>query len=452
MVQSYCTADKKVIENDFPYRTLNREVRQNNAAISAGTVMQDFYWLPHRYHRLSAHFWYDDFDREIQPHLQDFDNEDQLDYKNWRGIVKWNFQGPRFRQDLALGYTRDRQLYNRDDRISVTRFHSSWRGQLDFSPRFNITSQTRIDALTADVEAFQEPRQEVRSTKDVGLLWLPKDHWNIAVNASVPFLDNRFQTFSPLASGRKRVFANKQIALYLNGQFGRSFRFPTLNDLYWRPGGNPNLKPETAWNTESGISLELRKIGLTTDVRYFNHQVDNWIIWIPGGRQVNDDGSVSGFWYPTNIREVSAQGVEFMQDLSWTNPDNKWGMQMDIQATYQNVRNKNQLNPLDRSQNRQLPYTPKWLWNATLNLQHQAWAFFVQSQYRSTRYVEANNELPGLEPYTLWAIGLQRGGKLGKLQWQLQAQVANLLNTEYQTFENRAMPGRSWDLKLIVKS
>ena len=41
----------------------------------------------------------------------------------------------------------------------------------------------------------------------------------------------------------------------------RNFRFPTLNDLYFLPGGNPDLKNETGVQYEAGLSFATGKEG-----------------------------------------------------------------------------------------------------------------------------------------------------------------------------------------------
>ena len=39
----------------------------------------------------------------------------------------------------------------------------------------------------------------------------------------------------------------------------RNYRFPTLNDLYFMPGGNPKLKNESGFTYEAGLSFSVGK-------------------------------------------------------------------------------------------------------------------------------------------------------------------------------------------------
>ncbi len=91
----------------------------------------------------------------------------------------------------------------------------------------------------------------------------------------------------------------KQLQILANA--GKHFRVPTFNDKYWRPGGNPNLLPE------SGSSYDLTGVYHFPDKQWqlqltaYRLRVNNWIQWTPGS---------NGYWEPMNLFEVISQGVE----------------------------------------------------------------------------------------------------------------------------------------------
>ena len=47
--------------------------------------------------------------------------------------------------------------------------------------------------------------------------------------------------------------------LKLKANASRLYRIPTLNDLFWKEGGNQNLLPENGYAFESGIQFILPK-------------------------------------------------------------------------------------------------------------------------------------------------------------------------------------------------
>ena len=67
-------------------------------------------------------------------------------------------------------------------------------------------------------------------------------------------------------------------------QLSTLYRLPGLNDLYWMPGGNPDLKPEYGYSAEAGSKLswksQNKKTKVSFEPTYFNRYIYNWIIWI----------------------------------------------------------------------------------------------------------------------------------------------------------------------------
>jgi outer membrane cobalamin receptor len=84
--------------------------------------------------------------------------------------------------------------------------------------------------------------------------------------------------FSPRTSARYLVAGSGTI---IRASYGKSFRAPTFNDLYWNDPfsvGNPNLKPESAKEYEAGIEQPFgpgNRIKLTG----FRRKVTDLIIW-----------------------------------------------------------------------------------------------------------------------------------------------------------------------------
>jgi iron complex outermembrane receptor protein len=81
------------------------------------------------------------------------------------------------------------------------------------------------------------------------------------------------------------------------------YRMPTLNELYYNPGGNINLKPETSKNLEGGFQLNKKwqTQTLHTDLTLFNRKVNNWIAWYG-----------ASILTPHNIQQVWSRGLEFI--------------------------------------------------------------------------------------------------------------------------------------------
>jgi len=87
--------------------------------------------------------------------------------------------------------------------------------------------------------------------------------------------------WSPKASARYLYAGSGTI---LRASYGKSFRAPTLNDLYFTDSygdiGNPNLQPEHAEEYEGGIEQSLGT-GNSLKFTAFNRRISDLIIWQP---------------------------------------------------------------------------------------------------------------------------------------------------------------------------
>ncbi len=110
---------------------------------------------------------------------------------------------------------------------------------------------------------------------------------------------------------------NHDLSLKLN--YGKAYRAPTFNDLYWPSGGNKNLKPEKGESIEAGMSLSGGK--LSSQAFLFYHRVRNSISWQPLGE--------NGLWQPFNLDRFSSRGVEFELDYMFSD-----GYDLDFNYTY----------------------------------------------------------------------------------------------------------------------
>ena len=84
--------------------------------------------------------------------------------------------------------------------------------------------------------------------------------------------------FSPKVSGR---YSLKSTGTIFRASYGKSFRAPTFNDLYFNTSwavGNPNLKPESAKEYEGSVEQQLGK-EITVKIAGFDRRVTDLIQW-----------------------------------------------------------------------------------------------------------------------------------------------------------------------------
>ena len=96
---------------------------------------------------------------------------------------------------------------------------------------------------------------------------------------------------------------NPSKQLLISGSVAKNSHLPTLNDLYYIPGGNPNLKSEkgTLYDLGTSDSFTFGNNQIHTGISFFYSNINDWIIWLP---------TFQGYWEPKNIERVVSSGVE----------------------------------------------------------------------------------------------------------------------------------------------
>ena len=88
------------------------------------------------------------------------------------------------------------------------------------------------------------------------------------------------------------------------GNISRNSKIPTMNDLYWFPGGNSALKNEYAYLYEFVFEMN-QNVSASTNLKYdltaFYNSIKNMIQWHPGEYS---------YWIPENIKNVNSSGIE----------------------------------------------------------------------------------------------------------------------------------------------
>ncbi len=235
---------------------------------------------------------------------------------------------------------------------------------------------------------------------------------------------------------------SKKGNLMAKASVSRNFRFPTLNDLYFLPGGNPELKQESGWTYDAGLSFAAGKkdvYSLSGSATWFDSYINDWIIWLP---------TTKGFFSPDNIKDVHAYGVELQADLNLIFPKD-W--RLGLNGTFSWTPSINQgepRSPADQSVGKQLPYIP--LLSSTINgrLSWRRWTFTYKWCYYSERFTMSSNDLSltgKLPPYFMSNISLE---KLFLFRWadlSLKGTINNLFDEEYLSVLSRPMPGINFE-------
>lgn len=243
--------------------------------------------------------------------------------------------------------------------------------------------------------------------------------------------------FSPLqALGGLEVDALQWLKLSAN--VSRNFRAPSLNDLYWTPGGNRNLKNETGFLVEAGISVHKtwEKWSVHVGANYYRTEVDNWILWVPG------EGNI---WSPHNMRKVLAQGVELRLQLASQLDKVRLELHYEYDFTQSTVTQSN--TPNDEAVGKQLIYTPIHSSKGHISLKWKGLTVLYGHQWTGQRFTSSDN-LGSLPSYHIHWFSSSYALPIKRHTLQLGGVIDNLFNQEYQAIAWRPMPGRAFRITL----
>jgi len=210
----------------------------------------------------------------------------------------------------------------------------------------------------------------------------------------------------------------------------RNFRIPTYNDLYWSPGGNLNLKPESSYQAEIGNVFTFKNFSITQNFYYI--KIKDLLQWVPGK---------NGIWSPQNTDKVNSYGAETL--LSWKQQFGK--NYFGANASYAYTASKN-----EETKN-QLFFVPYNKVTAAVSYSRNRITAYYQFLYNGFVYTRAdNNPDEIINDYMVSNLGVDYDFKFLD-SFKLGFKVLNLFNKDYEGYEDRPMPGRNFNMYLTLK-
>ncbi len=230
----------------------------------------------------------------------------------------------------------------------------------------------------------------------------------------------------------------KQNALFAS--IGKNYRVPGFNDLYWQPGGNPQLKSEKSLNVEGGWRYQKtwKKWLMQSEVTLFRNTVNDQIKWLPGS---------GGVWQPVNIRAVKSEGLEL--DFELGSIDNLHRLRFSYTRS-RSVKNKAEY-PGDPNVGNQLPFLPREQLNATLQTGYRRLRAGMQVSYAGFRFTDLSNDPLNILP-AYWQSDCWISGKFdwGGLELRPELRINNLFDQRFSILSGYPLPGRTFAITLYA--
>lgn len=225
--------------------------------------------------------------------------------------------------------------------------------------------------------------------------------------------------------------------LILKGQISSKFRYPTLNDRYWTPGGNPALLPESGIGYDLGAEWSGRETGnlsVTSTAMLFVQHIDNWIQWVPVGT----------YWSPENVRKVRCQGLETDLSIRWKLATNS----LIFKSMYSYAESLDMSTPEPENRlKRQLSYVPLHSVRLTGGYSFGKLESSLGYRFTSRRHTTDNHDpWLDLDPFHVIDLNISYTFHFKDDRLVLNGSVQNLANVQYQLIRAYPAPGRSFYL------
>jgi len=452
--------------NDFSFKNTakigNPIEIQKNADYAKQGLLQEFYYRHSANSILSARIWAQQTSRGIPQLMTNFavKEENRQDDTNLNSIIEFQNTGNDLSWKLTSGFSNMNINYafsktsTEGNHIPILNSNSTawtWfnQGMMKWESVSWISANLQLELNNYWINSSEAilktgyKTQQLQGAIRAAVTTTPLKSLKLNLLISNELYNNKTTPLSTSISASYKLFKRKE--LYANGGVSRNYHHPSLNDLYWQPGGNENLLPEDAFTQELGLSYSTKSsnIGIDASANIFASQIRNWIMWLP---------HLKGYWEPVNLTQVTARGAELSVSASKTIARLTLKASGNYSYTLSTIENAGGIMRAE-SHGKQLPFIPVHSGGLVVNALWKKFHIVYSFTHFSERYTTTSNNpnsMRRLYPYYMSSAAIGYDFKLKSTPLALQLRADNILNESYQTILWRPMPGRNFSLILRI--
>ena len=341
------------------------EERNRNGSFRDTHLMQDVYYKTKGGDRLSLNAWYTNSYRELPLLTTDYGSsptyENYQRENTFRGVVGYDHICRNWQVGAKAGYIYTWLGYDYSynnvastcSRSRINTIYGSLSGNYSFEEArvtlsADVTLHENFVRSEDNAVGYKADRTELSAV--VSARWQPIERLGVAATLREEMYGTKWSLPIPVVAVEGVV--SKKGNVMLRASASRNYRAPSLNDLYFRPGGNPDLRSESGWSYDAGISSEVGRKDIykfRVSASWFESWIDDWILWLPTNK---------GFFSPRNVKSVHSYGVEAQASL-WVRLAKDWRLELNGSAAWTPSVNVGEpISAGDNSIGKQLPYIP----------------------------------------------------------------------------------------------
>ncbi|MBK8445001.1 MAG: TonB-dependent receptor [Sphingobacteriales bacterium] len=380
------------------------------------------------------------YSRHIPPTLAQTLSQAVQHDRNWHGGIRWQHRNLYGYRNTAFNYFYENIDYQDNingidatNRAPSFSFENEWNYH---QRQHKIALSLQMQHQKAHTSVYTAQRNTVSALVAYSLTFAQqKALLNVSMRQAH---STRFLPPMP-AIGLSWQLKKDLLRIYANAE--RHYRQPTLNDLFWQPGGNPDLKPESGYAQEIGISGKKNgKIEWTYQCSVYSSRVKDWIVWLP----LN-----GALFSPQNLQRVWSRGAE--AEITLARPQPRWSWQWKIAADGGKSTQLHHTSANVAEWGKQLPYTPQWKLRQHFTLIFKKRLSLTYTLQRVSKSYTDTRNTTWLQPYLLQHIALYYPWVFPSKELHIGLKINNITNENYQTIAQRPLPGRSIEIDVKLQ-
>ncbi len=455
-IQFHTSAFYQSAKNNFTYVDVYKfdnpiDTANHNTLKSVGTVNNLFFQLKKQVF-ISIGSWFQKKDKELPTIMGSNEQSSKFQKdKSFRHYINIDKAISKGDMHFSIAHSYDELNYT-DKRMptdtflfinsnyKTNRISNSFLINNNFKHNLSLQSGYFYNINIANVKEYVKKVTDHIGEVYSHLKWETKQ-FNASVKITQPFSSFKYvrpQFYTDAGFQTKNY--SKQYAI--NISYSDKYRFPDLNDRYWNPGGNPNLKPEFGWtlNVSNRFSTQKNNNHFFTNVNIYYSKIKNNIVWTP---------ITNVIWSPKNLKSTQLYGIESDATYSYNRPDKFY---IHIKTIY----NFNRAQIIEDANNTDLKgnylrYKPQHTFKINFYVEQKYIGIGANYIYTSGKFTDEENIIFfALKPYHLLDAYLTFKGTIKeKHSLQFIFKINNITNTSYESIRSFAQPLRNYSISFI---
>jgi vitamin B12 transporter len=438
-------------QNNFDFKKdgdLHTIYQQNNASIEQKNLLSENHFKIKNNQSLSIHYWLQDSYRQIPPTLEEGSTNHFQQDRSHRLTAQWTKKHIRNELKIRAAVFSEQIIFTRPNTDTSNNIAYTFIGEAENN--FRITSKQSLNIgvhfTHNQANGNNLPTKPTlnRSAIFAAYRYKMDKKWVLSLSARQQFTE--LSWVKPvLSAGLEGNYFENLLTIKTSGS--TNYRLPTFNDLYWKSGlttGNADLKPETSYSIDFGVSLQNKLRNQQNLVQwqvgssFYHSMINHLIYWHTNASQIL---SVD------NIQTVWSRGMETQAKISFQHKKINAFVVFNFDYTLSTIQKTDAKNAATLG--KQMIYVPYNKWFTQIGFTYKDFRAEYQHSYTGFRFSTEDNA-QFVPAYTIGNVYFAYQKQLKKMGLQSFVKLNNCWNANYKVMQSRPMPLRNFETGVAI--